>query len=129
MSNRPEDRREHPRYATILNLQAIAVPGGVAADMVASNLSMGGLYCTSAAEIPEMTRLAVDLKIPNGNGEPVPVGLEAVVVRCREMAPIAGKKQFELGLFFTQVDGSAKGVLADYLSRRGVEMPVGKYPA
>jgi hypothetical protein len=72
-----------------LDAQSCPDQGGVVARMVTENLSVGGLYCTSDADFPEMTRLAVRLMLPikrSKNGDNQPLDLEAVVVR-REVLP------------------------------------------
>lgn len=117
-----DDRRAHPRYETRLELQGTREEGGQVARMEASNLSLGGLYCTTTCDFPEMTRLAVRLMLPiagsEGNGEFEPVDLEAVVVRHRRLdSPSGGAERFELGLFFTGVGDEERRQLADYLYR------------
>ena len=59
MTQHPTERRAHPRHAAELSVHASAEEGGVVARMVTRDLSMGGVYCTSKADFPEMTRLAV----------------------------------------------------------------------
>ncbi len=83
--------------------------------MVASNLSLGGLYCTSQADFPEMTRLAVRLVLPAGNGEAEPLDLHAVVVRRNEVQHPTGNTSYELALFFTHMDESARKSIRSFL--------------
>ena len=84
--------------------------------MVASDLSMGGLLCSSSKDYPEMTRLAVRLLIPNGAaGDSVEV--EAVVVRRVEIPSSSGAPRFELGLFFTGLTDHARSSLARFLAK------------
>jgi len=88
--------------------------------MVASNLSLGGLYCVSAADFPEMTRLAVRLMLPTKTGNETadqPLDVEAVVVRRRELASNSGQPRYELALFFTQIDNGGRKQLSNYLRR------------
>jgi hypothetical protein len=89
--------------------------------MVASNLSQGGLHCTSSADFPEMTRLAVRLLLPtkhNGSSTIEPLDLEAVVVRRRQIESRSGEEpRFELALFFTRVDDDARTRLAGFVDR------------
>ena len=88
------------------------------ARVVASNLSMGGLYCTSSSDFAEMTRLAVRLLIPvkrGSNGDTEPLDVEAVVVRRREVESSTGDPRFELGLFFTNLDDGARKTLSRYI--------------
>ena len=92
-----------------------AAAEGVASRMVASNLSLGGLYCTSSTDFPEMTRLAVTLLLPHRD-ESAPVDLEAVVVRRRELPSVTGNgDRYELALFFTKVNAEAREELQRFL--------------
>ena len=119
MTKNPAERRTHPRTKTELQLQVTPEKGGVVARVIASNISMGGLYCTSMADFPEMTRLEVRLMLPlvNGHrGESEPLDVEAVVVRRREIPSSNGDPRFELGLFFTNLDDNARETISRFLS-------------
>jgi hypothetical protein len=88
--------------------------------MVASNLSAGGLYCTSTADFPEMTRLAVRLMLPGDDDErdaAQPVDVEAVVVRREELSSTNGDPRYRLALFFTKVDDDARRRLAGFVEQ------------
>ena len=108
------ERREHRRVETEVQLQVTPEDGGVVARLVASNISKGGLFCTSPSDFPEMTRLAVRLVLPDdqrpGHGAEE-VDVEAVVVRRREVASVSGEPRYELGLFFTKVDDGARDTI------------------
>lgn len=118
MSKPATERRAHRRVETSFPLQGVSEAGGAVARMVAKDLSLGGLRCTSSADYPEMTRLAVTLLLPLAGGtEPSPVSLEAVVVRRELVATaVSGEPRFELSLFFTRVDDSARACLASFLA-------------
>jgi hypothetical protein len=117
-----DERRAHERHATELSVQGTPDEGGVVARMVARNLSLGGLYCTSSMDFPEMTRLAVRLMLPaegegSGNGS-VPVDLEAVVVRREENNRSQNGPRFDLALYFTNVDDAVRSQLQRYIDDR-----------
>lgn len=117
MSSKPAgERRAHPRVPASFSLDGAPDSGGVVARMVARDLSLGGLRCTSMTDFPEMTRLAVRLLLPVGRDGTTPVDLEAVVVR-RDAAPASGggAPRYELSLFFTRVDDGARRHLAAFL--------------
>lgn len=123
MSKSGSERRVHRRVDARFKIQGSPEPGGVVARMVANNLSMAGLHCTSSADFPELTRLAVRLMLPV-NGAPraheQAVDVEAVVVRREETAPSnAGDTRFQLALFFTKVDDTAKRCLASFIDGHG----------
>jgi hypothetical protein len=84
--------------------------------MIASDLSLGGLHCSSSQDYPEMTRVAVRLMLPNG-GRVDTLEVEAVVVRRMELASSSGAKRFELGLFFTGLSDDGRARLARFLAR------------
>jgi hypothetical protein len=90
--------------------------------MVTDNLSIAGLQCTSSADFPEMTRLAVRLMLPpihGGGNEPEPVDVEAVVVRRADLDPSsAGDPRYQLALFFTGIDDTAKQRLTKFIDSR-----------
>ena len=119
MSKPAIERRAHRRVETSFPIDGAPETGGAVARMIAKDLSLGGLRCTSAADYPEMTRLAITLLLPlAGNGASTPVSVEAVVVRREDAAPaISGEPRFELSLFFTRVDDSARSRLASFLAR------------
>ena len=112
-----DERRKHQRHDTVFDMHGTADEGTVVARMVARNLSLGGLYCTSARDYPEMTRLAVRLMLPEpGNGGADPLDLEAVVVRRQELTRGSnGDQRFELALFFPTLERTAKRRLESYL--------------
>jgi c-di-GMP-binding flagellar brake protein YcgR len=121
LSTSGAERRAHRRIDTTIEVQGTPEEGGVAARMVASNLSAGGLYCTSSADFPEMTRLAVRLELPT-NGDPAgdyrALDIEAVVVRREEVRSSSGAPRYRLGLFFTRVDDDAREHLSRFVGSR-----------
>ncbi len=115
-----KERRVHERHAINVNLQGTPDSGGIVARMVASNLSLGGLYCTSITDFREMTRLAVRLMLPidHSETEGEPVDLEAVVVRREKVRGANGPQRYDFALYFTNVDASAQEQLKRYLNHR-----------
>ena len=123
-----DERRAHARHSTDLTIQGTPDEGGVVARMVARNLSLGGLYCTSTTDFPEMTRLAVRLVLPveqGGKGtdsspSPAsePIDVEAVVVRRETINRSGGRKRFDLALYFTNVDDAIRTQIQRYIDER-----------
>ncbi len=115
-----KERRVHERHAINVNLQGTPDQGGIVARMVASNLSLGGLYCSSITDFPEMTRLAVRLMLPidHSETEGEPVDLEAVVVRREKAQASNGRPRYDIALYFTNVDPSSHQQLKRYLDHR-----------
>lgn len=110
------ERRSHARFSHRIDIEGPPDGQGTAARMIASDLSMGGLHCSSSHDYPEMTRLAVRLQLPNGTRTET-LDVQAVVVRRTELASSSGAPRFELGLFFTAMSEDAKTSLASFLAR------------
>ncbi len=121
MGKNSTDRRSHARFGRTLQIEGFPDSGeGVVAHMVSSNLSLGGLYCASTQDFPEMARLAVRLMLPV-DGEPEAgvesLDVEAVVVRRRRLPSGASEPRVELALLFTAMTDRDRQRLARYLAR------------
>jgi hypothetical protein len=94
---------------------------GVVARMLASNLSGGGVYCTSNVDFPEMTRLGVRMMLPASGGVETgtaPLDVEAVVVRRKSLGSSTGNgERYELALFFTRIDDIQKTRLNSFIEQ------------
>jgi hypothetical protein len=115
----PVDRRSHARFTASFEVEGASQPGGSVARMIASDLSLGGLYCSSTADFPEMTRLAVRLLLPSdGANRPAAesLELEAVVVRRKKLPSAAGAPRVELALFFTAMSDLQRERIAKFLA-------------
>lgn len=121
MTKGTTERRVHTRHDRTFEVQGSNDSGSVTARMVASNLSLGGVYCTSDADFPEMTRVAVRMLLPGppATGDAsVVVDAEAVVVRRRELpSALHNGARFELALFFTGITRAQREQLRSYLER------------
>lgn len=119
MGREVAERRANPRISAVFDLQGTPGKGGVVARMQGADLSLGGLRCTSTADFPEMTQLAVRLLLPvEGNGQAEPVDVKAVVVRRTEISSATqDASRFELALFFTGLEDDAKDRIARFLDR------------
>lgn len=118
MGKTTAERRAHARFPKSFSLETMTEPVGAVARMSGSNLSLGGLYCSSAADFPEMTRLAVVLALPVGT-DPIkiqPINAEAVVIRRRKLNSSSGDAGYELGLFFNSMSDMDRERLARYLA-------------
>ncbi len=113
---RPE-RRSHARFQRTFEAHGSPEVGDVVARMVASDLSLGGLYCSSTVDFPEMTRLSVRLMLPERRtGAVETLDVEAVVVRHRELPSSAGSRRYELALFFAGMRDTERERLARFLA-------------
>ena len=117
MSRAIAERRAHARFVKTFELEGSS-PDGAVARMVASDLSLGGLHCSSAADYPVMTRLLVRLLLPDGGAsDSRPLDVEAVVVRRKKLPSASGGQRFELALFFTSLRDEARERLARFIAR------------
>ena len=113
------ERRAHARFSKEFELEGALGPGVASARMVGSELSLGGLYCSSSSDFPEMTRLAVRLMLPvraSADDAQEVLDLEAVVVRRKRMNSTSGAPRYELALFFTSMEDTQRERLARYLA-------------
>ena len=115
-----KERRAHERHDTRIDIQGTADAGGAVARMVASNLSLGGLYCTSTTDFPEMTRLAVRMMLPlpqeAGEVQSEPVDVEAVVVRREKRNGSNGDARYDLALYFPNLPETTRDQIQRYLA-------------
>ena len=116
MSPTTVERRSHARFPHRFEIEGPPDDQGTLARMVASDLSLGGLHCSSSRDYPEMTRLAVRMQLPRGSQVDT-VEVEAVVVHRLELPSSSGSPRFEIGLFFTGLTPQARERIASFLSR------------
>ena len=114
------ERRSHARFSRQFEIEGQQAGHGAHARMVASDLSLGGLHCSSSQDYPEMTRLAVRLMLPNGSRVEA-LDVEAVVVRRTKLPSASGAPRFELGLFFSGLSDDVRERLARFLARNSSE--------
>ena len=116
MSPTTVERRSHARFPHRFEIEGPPDDQGTTARMVASDLSLGGLHCSSSRDYPEMTRLAVRLQLPRGSRIET-LEVEAVVVHRLELPSSSGSPRFELGLYFTGMSEQARETIASFLAR------------
>jgi c-di-GMP-binding flagellar brake protein YcgR len=113
------ERRLHARFPRTFEIEGKDGSGGTIARMVASDLSLGGLYCSSSRDFAEMTRLAVRLLLPTNGASPADaeaLDAEAVVVRRRKLKSASGNGRYELALYFTGISDADRERLARFLA-------------
>ncbi len=109
-----DDRRVHPRVARSLEFEGVHAGG--TARLVATNLSLGGVYCTSDRDFPEMTKLSVRLLLPeeDAGSKNGALDVDAVVVRRERAALNPGA--FELALLFPSLTELQRSRLSRFLA-------------
>jgi c-di-GMP-binding flagellar brake protein YcgR len=116
----PVERRLHARFPRSFEFEGTETQGGTVARMIASDLSLGGLYCSASQDFGEMTRLAVRLLLPEDrDGSPSAEALqaEAVVVRRRKLRSASGNGRYELALYFTRMSDTDRERLARFIAQ------------
>ena len=116
MSPTTVERRSHARFPHRFEIEGPPDDQGTMARMVASDLSLGGLHCSSSRDYAEMTRLAVRLQLPRGDRTET-LEVEAIVVHRLELPSSSGSPRFELGLYFTGLSAQARERIAGFLAR------------
>ncbi len=110
MSSPSRERRKAPRAVADFPIQLQPAAGATPARV--KDLSAIGLCCTTGTRLPEMALVGIDLQLP---GESKRHTLQGAVVRC-EPEP-QRKGQYELAVFFTQIDDAARQALCAYVER------------
>jgi c-di-GMP-binding flagellar brake protein YcgR len=113
------ERRAHARFPKSFDIEGTSTTDDAVARMIASDLSLGGLYCTSTVDYPEMTRLAVRLMLPDEEDaapEEDAFDIEAVVVRRKKLKSSTGNSKYELGLFFQRMTDEQRERIARFLA-------------
>ena len=112
------NRRSHVRVPARVPIATVGQEQPI--QIEAANISEGGAYCLSHAPVGVMTRIAVSIEIPDLDGDPEPVQVDAVVVRCEPHLLYPGK--WNLALFFPELEESTREKIASFVrARRAAE--------
>jgi hypothetical protein len=108
MSTPARERRRAPRALADFPIQL--TPGQSAAEARLKDLSAIGLCCTATQEVPEFTRVGIDLQLP---GQARRHAIQGAVVRCDKDRNGGG---FEIAVYFTEIDAVAKAAIDGYVA-------------
>ena len=75
------------------------------------DLSAIGLSCTTGADVPEFTKLGIDLQLP---GQSRRHSIQGAVVRSEASRTEKGK--FEIAIYFTEIEAATKLAIGEYVS-------------
>jgi len=118
--SRSDEKRRHPRAAHRIRVRSSSRE---AVELETVDLSVGGFSCTAPAFLPLMTKLALSLVLPAGNGGSdhknghETVQGEAIVVRTDPPQPVDGHESYRVALFFSRMDDEDRKRLHDFLAR------------
>jgi len=124
----PKDRKERRKHRRADLEMPIDMQGfddeGQAFTARTINLSAGGFYCALPFHVPAMTKLRVSLVVPltdsDGKVEKHPITCEGMVVRTSPEKAAKGKKLYEIGCFFTEIDDYDRLVIEQYLAQKSL---------
>ncbi len=103
-----QERRKAPRVTEQVSL---AILGGATELQVETrNISTTGAYCTMDQFIAPMTKLQVQLEVPNG-ARRVQVRGEGVVVRAEPVIDSADHGRYNIAIFFTNLTEHSRSVM------------------
>ena len=105
------ERRRATRVAATFPIQIGSAEQARPARL--KDLSEIGLACISNQKIAEMTKVAIEILLPDTKDKHK---VEGAVVRCE---PLRGKTppQYDLAVYFTEVSTAAKAAIRGYVSK------------
>jgi len=112
------DKRQHHRFIARLDVRVL--PGdSIPSDLALSTLdiAVGGALCGSNLDLPADTRMHLTFTLIGGElHDPVPIDVEARVLRCRENPDSIPSRRYELALEFETIDPRDRRRLQSYLN-------------
>lgn len=114
-----KQRRQAERVHTQSPLSAVRIND--CEEAVLRNISKNGLCCVTQTLIPEMTQVALTIRLPALPQEDVEYysfKSRGAVVRCDPVVKNNSRLKWKVGIFFTEMDDASADVLARYISRR-----------
>lgn len=106
------ERRRAARALASFSVRFAEQKAGDAA--VLRDISTIGLACTSPAPIAEMTLVGLDFSLP---GSVEKHHVKGAVVRCEPMPAAAGKKHWDMAVYFTEITPVTKAALQNYVAK------------
>jgi len=113
------EKRQHHRFMALLEIRILSTPGAVPTDLklVTLDVALGGARCACNHDLPAGTSLHLVLTLAGGDlNSPLPIDLDAEVLRCRETPGPDPSRAFEAALQFVRIDPKDKKRLQSYLN-------------
>ena len=110
-----KERRQHPRVAEEVSL-AITDAGAVL-ETETKNLSAAGVYCALERFIPPMTKLQLQLDLPDGDRR-TRVRCSGVVVRVEPIVTTTDRARYYTAIFFNEITERDRAAIAGFVRRR-----------
>ena len=121
MARRADEQRQHPRVEARLAMQLAEESLGQSLVTTESlNISRGGVYCESNEFLSPLSRVALTVVLPvfRAGAAPRVLRTEGIVVRSEALAPVRGKKRWQIACCFTSLDNEARSVLDQFIAWR-----------
>ncbi|HET6277462.1 MAG TPA: PilZ domain-containing protein [Candidatus Polarisedimenticolia bacterium] len=118
MSGEIEKRRHH-RFMALLEVRVRSGPAASAdgLKLVTLDVALGGARCACNRELPAGTSLHLVLTLEGGGlNAPLPIDLDATVLRCRETPGPDPARSYEAALQFVRIDPQDRKRLQSYLN-------------
>jgi PilZ domain-containing protein len=109
------ERRGSTRVPARLSMEIIL--GGDRAQAESLNVSANGVYFSSRAFIPLLTRLRVTLELPGDAGATSRVSCDGVVVRTEPENETPSAREYQVACYFTAISESDRTRLESYILR------------
>jgi len=117
-----------PNYQEKRRAQRVAATGPLTFDhlhdnqnAVLRNISTNGLCCISRTLIPEMTQVALTIRLPalpHEREEHYTLQCIGAVVRCEPLSRTNSRPKWEIGIYFTELEPHADELLHRYIKSR-----------
>lgn len=109
------ERRGSTRVPARLSMEIIL--GGDRAPAESLNVSANGVYFSSRAFIPLLTRLRVTLELPGDAGATSRVSCDGVVVRTEPEIETPSAREYQVACYFTEISEVDRTRLESYILR------------
>ena len=112
------EKRLHHRFLARLDVRVVSgdrLPVDLKLSTV--DIGVGGAYCAATSRLEESSQLHLILTLVGGGlREPLPIGVDAVVLRCAERKPPHHGFPFEVALQFVRIEPGERRRLQSYLN-------------
>jgi hypothetical protein len=120
MSRQTAERRKNQRIESKLPRPTIDIAEDGKPALL-KNISISGLACISPNQVPEMTLVDLNIRLPALPEEDVeyyPLSCKGAVVRCEPIARSNSRRRWMLAIYFTEVDDENQQILQRYIASR-----------
>jgi hypothetical protein len=113
------EKRQHHRFLALLEIRILSDSSASQGDLrlMTIDVGLGGARCACNRELPGGTSLHLVLTIEGGGlSSPLPIDLNAKVLRCWETPGPDPSRSYEVALQFVRIDPQDRKRLQSYLN-------------